>query len=191
MSIYVLCASLDQITVKIWILGPNNPQKSPKSPISQFAILRKWTLHFFLLLRHFSIFSHEIFRRQKRQKFFGGLNLNSVNKISAKSSYLAILKISCKNIEKWRRSRKKCKVHFRKIARTETLAILGIFEGYLGGKWAWPPRRRHIVYGLQTQPKSWLTGYTFRVDHYLEIVFSKISVVNPPPPPPPLNRREQ
>ena len=28
------------------------------------------------------------------------------------------------------------------------------------------------------------TGYTFWVNHYLEIVFSKISVVNPPPPPP-------
>ena len=41
-----------------------------------------------------------------------------------------------------------------------------------------------MVFGLQTQPKSWLTGYTFWVNHYLEIVFSKISVVNPPPPPP-------
>ena len=30
-----------------------NFQKSTKSPISQFAILRKWTYHFFLLLRHF------------------------------------------------------------------------------------------------------------------------------------------
>ena len=50
------------------------------------------------------------------QKFFGDLNQNSDNKISAKSSYLAILKISCKKIEKWRRSRKKCKVHFCKIA---------------------------------------------------------------------------
>ena len=49
-------------------------------------------------------------------KFFGDLNQNSDNKISAKSSYLAILKISCKKIEKWRRSRKKCKVHFCKIA---------------------------------------------------------------------------
>ena len=38
-----------------------------------------------------------------------------------------------------------------------------------------------MVFGLQTQPKSWLTGYTFWVNHYLEIVFSKISVVNPPP----------
>ena len=56
----------------------------------------------------------------------------------------------------------------------------------LGGKWAWPPRRRDMVFGLQTQPKSWLTGYAFWVNHYLEIVFSKISVVNPPPPPPPL-----
>ena len=32
-----------------------------------------------------------------------------------------------------------------------------------------------MVFGLQTQPKSWLTGYTFWVNHYLEIVFSKIS----------------
>ena len=55
----------------------------------------------------------------------------------------------------------------------------------MGGKWAWPPRRRHMDFGIQTQPKSWLTGYTFWVNHYLEIVFSKISVVNPPPPPPP------
>ena len=39
-----------------------------------------------------------------------------------------------------------------------------------------------MVFGLQTQPKSWLTGYTFWVNHYLEIVFSKIIVVNPPPP---------
>ena len=50
----------------------------------------------------------------------------------------------------------------------------------MGGKWARPPRRHHMVFGLQTQPKSWLTGYTFWVNHYLEIVFSKISVVNPP-----------
>ena len=33
-----------------------------------------------------------------------------------------------------------------------------------------------MVFGLQTHPKSWLTGYTFWVNHYLEIVFSKISV---------------
>ena len=32
-----------------------------------------------------------------------------------------------------------------------------------------------MVFGLQTQPKSWRTGYTFWVNHYLEI-----SVVNPP-----------
>ena len=31
-----------------------------------------------------------------------------------------------------------------------------------------------MVFGLQTQPKSWLTGYTFWVNRYLEIVFSKI-----------------
>ena len=54
---------------------------------------------------------------------------------------------------------------------------------HFGRNWARPPRRRHMVFGLQTQPKSWLTGYTFWVNHYLEIVFSKISVVNPPPPP--------
>ena len=40
-----------------------------------------------------------------------------------------------------------------------------------------------MVFGLQTQPKSWLTGYTFWVNHYLEIVFSKISVVTGEPPP--------
>ena len=34
-----------------------------------------------------------------------------------------------------------------------------------------------MVFVLQTQPKSWLTGYTFWVNHYLEIVFSKILVV--------------
>ena len=39
--------------------------------------------------------------------FFGGLNQTSANKIIAKFSYLVILKISCKNIEKWRRSMKK------------------------------------------------------------------------------------
>ena len=33
-----------------------NLQNSTKSPISQFAILRKLTLHFFLLLRHFQYF---------------------------------------------------------------------------------------------------------------------------------------
>ena len=49
----------------------------------------------------------------------------------------------------------------------------------LGGKWAWPPQRRHMDFGLQTQPKSWLTGYTFWVNHYLEIVFSKISYTFP------------
>ena len=36
--------------------------------------------------------------------------------ISVKFRFLAILKISCKNIGKWRRSRKKCKNDFRKIA---------------------------------------------------------------------------
>ena len=48
-------------------------------------------------------------------KFIGGLNQNSAYKISARFSYLVILNISCKNIEKWRSSRKKFKVHFRKI----------------------------------------------------------------------------
>ena len=55
-------------------------------------------------------------------------------------------------------------------------AITLPFFDQSSGKWAWPPRRRHMVFGLQTQPKSWLTGYTFWVNHYLEIVFSKISV---------------
>ena len=64
-------------------------------------------------------------------KIFGDLNQNSVNKISAKSSYLAILKISCKNIEKWRRSRKKCKVHFCKIANWD-IGDFGDFWGLFG-----------------------------------------------------------
>ena len=47
-------------------------------------------------------------------KFFGGLNQNSANKISAKFSFLVILKISCK------------KSIFAK-SRTEILAILEVF----------------------------------------------------------------
>ena len=27
-----------------------------------------------------------------------------------------------------------------------------------------------MVFGLQTQPKIWLTGYTFKVNHYLEMI---------------------
>ena len=82
------------------------------------------------------------FWRQQRQKswrflafwapkIFGDLNQNSVNKISAKSSYLAILKISCKNIEKWRRSRKKCKVRFCKITNWD-IGDFGDFWGLSG-----------------------------------------------------------
>ena len=93
-----MCASLDQITVKIWILVPNNPQKSPKS---------FWV-----------------------PKIFGDLNQNSVNKISAKSSYLAILKIACKILKNGGGVGKNVKSIFAK-SRTEILAILGIFEGYL------------------------------------------------------------
>ena len=66
------------------------------------------------------------------------------------------------------------------IDHTSTIAPRSLFLNapILGGKWAWPPRRRHMVFRQQTQPKSWLTGYTFWVNHNLEIVF-------PPPPPPP------
>ena len=31
---------------------------------------------------------------------------------------------------------------------------------HFGRKWALPSRRRHMVVGLQKQPKSWLTGYS-------------------------------
>ena len=46
---------------------------------------------------------------------FGDPTQNSANKISLKFSFLVILKISYKYIKKWRRSRKLCKVDFRKI----------------------------------------------------------------------------
>ena len=49
------------------------------------------------------------------------------------------------------------------------LSVL-IFWPLLAGKWAW---------GLQTRPKSWPTGWTFRANRYLEIMFSKFSGVNP------------
>ena len=63
-------------------------------------------------------------------KNFGDLNQNSDNKISGKSSYLAILKISCKKLKNGGGVGKNVKSIFAK-SRTETLAILGIFKGYL------------------------------------------------------------
>ena len=58
-------------------------------------------------------------------KFFGGFNQNSAHKISAKFSYLVILKISCKNIEKSGGVGKILKSIFAK-SRTEILAILEV-----------------------------------------------------------------
>ena len=52
----------------------------------------------------------------------------------------------------------------------------------LAGKWVWPPCASLMIWGLQTQPKSWPTGWTFWANHYLEIIFSKFSGVNSPPP---------
>ena len=72
--------------------------------------------------------------RAKVAKTFGGLNQNSVNKTSAKLSYLAILKISCKNIENDGGVGKNVKSIFAK-SRTEILAILWIFGGFYGIKW--------------------------------------------------------
>ena len=44
------------------------------------------------------------------------------------------------------------------------------FESLLAGKWA-----PLMVWDLQTQPKSWPTGWTFCANRYLEIMFSKFS----------------
>ena len=51
----------------------------------------------------------------------------------------------------------------------------------LAGIWAWSPNAPLMVWGLQTQPKSWSTWRTFWANRYLEIMFSKFSRVNPPP----------
>ena len=57
-----------------------------------------------------------------------------LNEISAKFSFLAILKISCKNIENGGGVGKHVKSIFA-ISRTEILAILWIFGGFYGIKW--------------------------------------------------------
>ena len=44
------------------------------------------------------------------------------------------------------------------------------FGPLLVGKWAWQPRAPLMVWGLQTQPKSWPTGWTFWANRYLEIM---------------------
>ena len=38
-----------------------------------------------------------------------------------------------------------------------------------------------MVWGFQTQPKSWPTGWTVWANHYLEITFWKFSGGEPPP----------
>ena len=42
------------------------------------------------------------------------------------------------------------------------------------------PHAPLIFWGLQTQSKSWPTGWTFWANRYLKIMFSKFSGVNPP-----------
>ena len=53
------------------------------------------------------------------------------------------------------------------------------FEPLLVGEWAWPPCAPLIVWSLQTQPKSWPTGWSFWAKRYLEIMFSIFSSLNP------------
>ena len=54
------------------------------------------------------------------------------------------------------------------------------FGPHLAGKCALPSRVPLMDCGLQTRPKSsWPTGRTFWANHYLQIMFSKISGVNP------------
>ena len=42
------------------------------------------------------------------------------------------------------------------------------FGPLLAGKLAWPPRAPLMVWGFQTRPKSWPTGWIFWDNHYLE-----------------------
>ena len=57
------------------------------------------------------------------------------------------------------------------------LIFWATFGGTLGGS-SWAPS---IVWGLQTQPKRWPTGWIFWANTYLEITLSKSSGLNPPP----------
>ena len=57
-----------------------------------------------------------------------------------------------------------------------------IFWATFGGKMGWPPHAPLMFWGLQTRPKSWPTWWTFWVNRYLDIMFSKFSGVNLPPP---------
>ena len=59
-------------------------------------------------------------------------------------------------------------------------AIFGYNFAKMAGKWAWPPRSPPMVWGLQTQPKSWPTEWNFWANRYLEIMFSKFSGGEPP-----------
>ena len=53
------------------------------------------------------------------------------------------------------------------------------FGPLLAGKWAWPPL---MVWGLQTRPKSWPTGWNFWAYHYIKIIFSNPLKWNINPP---------
>ena len=62
------------------------------------------------------------------------------------------------------------------------------FSSLLVGKWAWPPRVPLIVWGLQTRPKSWPTGWTIWTDHYYSIISQNhVFEISRPEPPPSLN----
>ena len=51
-----------------------------------------------------------------------------------------------------------CKYKINVMAINFRFQFLGPF---LAGKWAWPPRRRIRVWGLETRPKSWPTLGSF------------------------------
>ena len=55
-----------------------------------------------------------------------------LTKKSAKLRFLAILKIICKNIKKWRRCRKKCKVHFLENLELRNWRFLEVFMALNG-----------------------------------------------------------
>ena len=55
------------------------------------------------------------------------------------------------------------------------------FGPYVGPKMGAAPRPPIWVRGLKTQPKSWPTGWTFWVHHYLESLFQIFWWINPLP----------
>ena len=55
------------------------------------------------------------------------------------------------------------------ICHTLLMLSAHFFGPLLTGKWAWSPRAPLMVWGLQTQPKSWSTRWTFwvKIDSYI------------------------